>query len=271
MAVAGQEWAAARVGSVRGTAEAESQRPLVLVVDDDRTLRRLCESALVADYRVITASNGEEALRQVYEHHPQLILLDVSMPVMDGWEACRRIRQVCDTPVIMLTARDSNDDVVKGLDAGADDYVTKPFHPGQLRARIRAVLRRNRTVAASPDVVSLAGGSLVVDRLRRLAIVEGREVMLTSTEYKLLEYLALRPDEVVPTRRLLEHAWGPEYIGEVDYVKTYIAHLRRKIERDPRNPEYFHARRGMGYVLSSSGRQERAEESEETETASDAG
>ena len=245
MSMTGQSLVSARVGSVREAADGEAQRPLVLVVDDDRTLRRLCESALTADYRVISASNGEEALRQVYQHHPHLILLDISMPVMDGWEACRRIRQVCDTPVIMLTARDSNEDVVRGLDVGADDYVTKPFHPGQLRARIRAVLRRNRTVAAAQDVVSLAGGSLVVDRLRRLAIVRGREVTLTSTEYK-----------------LLEHVWGPEYIGEVDYVKTYVAHLRRKIERDPRNPEYFHARRGLGYILSSSGRQEQADEAE---------
>src|SRR5688500_7249599 len=124
MSITGQSLASARVGSVREAADGEAQRPLVLVVDDDRTLRRLCESALTADYRVISASNGEEALRQVYQHHPHLILLDISMPVMDGWEACRRIRQVCDTPVIMLTARDSNEDVVKGLDVGADDYVT---------------------------------------------------------------------------------------------------------------------------------------------------
>ena len=248
------------------TAESErsaAQRPLVLVVDDDRTLRRLCETTLRGEYRVVLAGDGEEALRLVYEHRPELILLDISMPVMDGWETCRRIRQLCDTPVIMLTAREADDDVVRGLDAGADDYVTKPFHPAQLRARIRAVLRRQKRAAdgaaTGPDVLSFDRGRLVVDRVRRLALVRDAEVELTSTEYKVLELLASRAGEVLSHNQILERVWGPEYVGESDYVKTYVAHLRRKIEENPSVPVYLHARRGMGYYLDPSGRRQGGE------------
>jgi two-component system, OmpR family, KDP operon response regulator KdpE len=245
------------------TAESErnaAQRPLVLVVDDDRTLRRLCESTLKSEYRVVLAGDGEEALRLLYQHRPELILLDISMPVMDGWETCRRIRQLCDTPVIMLTARDANEDVVRGLDAGADDYVTKPFHPAQLRARIRAVLRRqHRAGSASgsgPDVLSFDEGRLVVDRVRRLAVVRGKEVELTTTEYKVLELLASHAGQVLSHNQILERVWGPEYLGESDYVKTYVAHVRRKIEENPSAPVYVQARRGMGYYLDPYGRRQ---------------
>jgi two-component system KDP operon response regulator KdpE len=237
-----------------------AQRPIVLVVDDDRTLRRLAESTLKTEYRVLSAGNGEEALRVLYRDRPDVILLDVSMPVMDGWEACRRIRQLCDTPVIMLTARDASDDVVRGLDSGADDYVTKPFHPEQLRARIRAVLRRQQRGAAAGaggadvDVLSFDDGRLLLDRVRRLAVVRGREVELTSTEYRLLDLLASHAGQVLSHSQILEKVWGPEYVGESDYVKTYIAHLRRKLERNPSTPVYLHARRGMGYYLDPDGR-----------------
>ena len=230
-----------------------AQRPLVLVVDDDRTLRRLCETTLKSEYRVLLAGDGEEALRLLYQHRPELVLLDISMPVMDGWETCRRIRQLCDTPVIMLTAREAAEEVVRGLDAGADDYVTKPFHPAQLRARIRAVLRRQRRAGnangSGPDVLSFDDGKLVVDRVRRLAVVRGKEVELTTTEYKVLELLALHSGQVLAHNQILEQVWGPEYLGESDYVKTYVAHLRRKIEESPSAPVYLHARRGMGYYL----------------------
>ena len=240
-----------------------AQRPLVLVVDDDRTLRRLCESTLKSEYRVLLAGDGEEALRLLYQHRPELILLDISMPVMDGWETCRRIRQLCDTPVIMLTAMDGEDDVVRGLDSGADDYVTKPFHPAQLRARIRAVLRRERRTSSAggsgPDVLSFDEGQLVVDRVRRLAVVRGREVELTTTEYKVLELLASHAGQVLSHNQILERVWGPEYKGESDYVKTYVAHLRRKIEESPSAPVYLHARRGMGYYLDPHGRRQGGE------------
>ncbi len=237
-------------GSVAGGV----QRSLVLIVDDDRTIRQLCESTLKAEHRILTAENGEQALRLFFAHRPDLVLLDVTMPVLDGWETCRRIRQMSDTPVIMLTARDADQDVVRGLDSGADDYVIKPFHPGQLRARIRAVLRRHqRTIAATPDVLSFGDGQLVVDRVRRLAIVRGKEVTLSATEYKLLEFLAQHAPEVLSTDRILERVWGPAYVGETDYVKAYVGHLRRKIEDDPRNPVYIRARRGLGYYLSSLG------------------
>ncbi|HEU5315052.1 MAG TPA: response regulator transcription factor [Chloroflexota bacterium] len=258
--------------AVPGAERQASQRPLVLVVDDDRTLRRLAESTLKTEFRVVSAGNGEEALRILFQHRPDVILLDVSMPVMDGWETCRRIRQLCETPVIMLTARDANEDVVRGLDAGADDYVIKPFHPEQLRARIRAVLRRQQRGASAgagsgPDVLSFDEGRLVVDRVRRLAVVRGREVVLTSTEYRLLEQLALHAGQVLSHNQILEKVWGPEYVGESDYVKTYVAHLRRKLEQNPSVPVYLHARRGMGYYLDPYGRHQPGEAADAADAA----
>jgi len=237
-----------------------------LVVDDDEILRHLAKSTLDREFRVLTAVKSEEALRLLYQHRPDLILLDVTMPVMDGWETCRRIRQVSETPVIMLTARDANEDVVRGLDSGADDYVTKPFHSEQLGTRIRAVLRRQQrelttsaSASALPDLISFDDGNLVVDRVRRPAVVRGKEVELTTTEYKVLELLASHPGEIVSHNQILERAWGPECLGEHDYVKTYMAHLRRKIEANPSAPVYFHARRGMGYTLHPSGRRQSGE------------
>jgi two-component system KDP operon response regulator KdpE len=233
---------------------ADGGQPTVLIVDDDAVLRRLCRHTLSASYRVIEAENGAQALRLLYQHRPDLVILDVSMPQMDGWETCRRIRELTDTPIIMLTARDADHDVARGLDAGADDYVTKPFSPVELQARIRAVLRRkSRPADDEPRAFSFDEGRLVVDTARRLAVVRGQEVPLSATEYKLLELFARHPDQVLSHDQILEVVWGPAYAGEHGYVKTYVGLLRSKIEEDPRNPVYLRARRGLGYYLSRRG------------------
>jgi DNA-binding response OmpR family regulator len=237
-------------------------KPTVLVVDDDPNLRALCEATLAADYRVLLAENGQQGLRLVYQHRPDVVLLDVTMPVMDGWETCRRIRDMVDVPIMMLTAHSADHDVVRGLDSGADDYVTKPFRPLQLAARIRALLRRKARGGDDdqPEVISLDGGNLVVDTARRVAVVQGKEVGLSATEYRLLETLARHAGQVLTHDQILEHVWGHNYAGETGYVKTYIGLLRNKIEPDPKNPIYLMARRGLGYYLERRGPARRAGE-----------
>lgn len=241
---------------------ASGEKPTVLVVDDDPALRGLCSAALEGEFQVLLAENGQQAVRMVFQHHPDAVLLDVTMPVMDGWEACRRIRDMTDVPIIMLTAHGTDLDVVRGLDSGADDYVTKPFRPLQLAARIRAVLRRQSRVATGeePKRYEFDGGKLIVDTGRRTAVVEGREVTLSATEYKLLETLARHAGQVLTHDQILDHVWGHNYAGETGYVKTYIGLLRNKIEEDPHHPKYIMARRGLGYYLERRGSERRTGE-----------
>ena len=230
-------------------------RPPILAVDDDERVRALCLAAFQPDFDVVTAENGQQAIALVYQRRPDAVLLDITMPVMDGWEACRRIRDVSDTPIIMLTAHVSDADVVRGLDNGADDYVTKPFRPIQLGARIRALLRRKRLRSvveehgAQPEHLSFDDGNLIVDVGRRVAIVRGRDVTLSATEYRLLEVLARHAGQVLTREQLLDQVWGRECSAQTNYIKTYVGLLRNKIEADPHNPRYVIARRGVGYYL----------------------
>jgi len=235
----------------------DRDRPLILAVDDDERVRALCTAALSGEFEVVTAGDGKQALAAVYQKRPDAVLLDVTMPVLDGWETCRRIRDLADVPVIMLTAHGADHDVVRGLDAGADDYVTKPFRPLQLAARIRAVLRRKRRggqagadgTGDEPEPLSFDDGALVVDTARRIAVVRGKDVALSATEYRLLETLARHAGQVLSHDQILEHVWGHAYAGETGYVKTYIGLLRNKIEQDPKHPRWILARRGLGYYL----------------------
>ncbi len=235
----------------------DRDRPLILAVDDDERVRALCTAALSGEFEVVTAGDGKQALAAVYQKRPDAVLLDVTMPVLDGWETCRRIRDLADVPVIMLTAHGADHDVVRGLDAGADDYVTKPFRPLQLAARIRAVLRRKRRggqagadgAGDEPEPLSFDDGALVVDTARRIAVVRGKDVSLSATEYRLLETLARHAGQVLSHDQILEHVWGHAYAGETGYVKTYIGLLRNKIEQDPKHPRWILARRGLGYYL----------------------
>ena len=237
----------------------DRSKPVILAVDDDERVRALCAAALSQEFEVVPAENGKQALQLFYQKRPDVVLLDVTMPVMDGWETCRRIRDMADVPVIMLTAHGADHDVVRGLDAGADDYVTKPFRPLQLAARIRAVLRRRRRGGAAAEdgeseILSFDGGHLVVDTARRVAVVGGKDVSLSATEYRLLETLARNAGRVLSHDQILEHVWGNAYAGETGYVKTYVGLLRNKIEQDPRHPRYVLARRGLGYYLDRGGR-----------------
>lgn len=225
----------------------------VLVVDDERGIRSLIRTALQPEFGVLEAANGREGLRAFYEHQPDLILLDAMMPELDGWETLRRIRDLADTPMIMLTALAGERDVVRGLDGGADEYVTKPFSPVVLAARVRAALRRaSDTPPAEAARLQLDRGNLIIDRAAGRVWVRDQEVHLSATEYRLLSYLASHADQVVSPTQILEHAWGPAYGVETEYVKNYVRLLRAKIERDPHAPRYVVSRRGLGYMLVSS-------------------
>ncbi len=221
----------------------------VLVVDDDPALLPLIEYTFNKEgYDVYTASDGREALRQFFEHKPDLVILDIMMPRMDGWEACRRMREVSDVPIMMLTARGQDEDIIRGLEYGADDYMTKPFSIKVLLARARAVLRR----AALPPLefeepVIYANDYLTIDLKHRRVTVQGKAVKLTPTEYRLLAYLVQNAGQVLTSQQILQNVWGWEYQNDLDYVRVYVWHLRQKLEEDPKDPKYIVTELGAGY------------------------
>jgi two-component system KDP operon response regulator KdpE len=204
------------------------------------------------NYRVVVASNGRDGLQKAYQVRPDLVILDIMMPGMDGWEVCRRLRELSNLPIVMLTARSLKGDVVKGLEAGADDYLTKPFSAAELDARIQAVLRRSNNKNGSNNSRSsfYSNGYLSIDFDRRIVTVHGKRVDLTPTEFKLLSCLVRNEGRVLPHRYLLTEVWGPEYADEVDYVKLYIRYLRLKLEENPSDPAYILTEWGVGYRFS---------------------
>ncbi len=220
----------------------------LLIVDDDVKLVEALELYLgKAGYEVIAAKDGLEGLQKMYVHRPDLIILDIMMPKMDGWEACRRIRELSDVPIIMLTARGQEADKVRGLRLGADDYVAKPFSLRELEARVEAVLRRARQRPPAEEGVLYADEELVIDSEKWEVLRRGKPVKLTATEKRLLFYLAENAGRTLTHRQILERVWGPEYVDDVDYVKIYIWRLRQKLEDDPRHPRYILTERGIGY------------------------
>jgi two-component system KDP operon response regulator KdpE len=223
--------------------------PTVLIIDDDpMNIQLVTDTLRQEDYAVISAPDGPQGLRAMYEHHPDLIILDVNMPTMDGWTVLQRIREVSNVPVVMLTARDAPEEVIKGLDLGADDYVTKPFDIKVLLARVRATLRR--AVSDSPVIkkdIIYSDDYLSINLDERRVIVNGKAVRLTPTEFNLLAYLVENAARVVAYRELLEQIWGFEYIDDIDYLRVYIWHLRRKLEHDPKEPTYIMNELGVGY------------------------
>jgi two-component system KDP operon response regulator KdpE len=226
------------------------RKRLILVVDDEPPIVRLVRAKLTADgYAVITASGGEEALRILDDERPDLIVLDLMMPGMDGFETLRRVRQASQTPVIMLTARASDADKLKGLQTGADDYMTKPFNPDELAARVAAVLRRSGAGTPAGGRSILRYPSIEIDLERRHVSVGGAEVRLSRTEWELLAQLAGNAGRVMLHGELLSRIWGPEFRDEAHYLRTWVSRLRAKLEPESDQPALITTFPGLGYRL----------------------
>ena len=217
----------------------------VLIVDDEPQIRRVLLTILTSQgYSVIEAKTGDEALERIRTERPDLILLDVNMPGRSGIETCREIREAGDIPVIILTVRNAERDKVQALDAGANDYVVKPFGAEELLARVRATLRRSAPTSSLPSFFS---DDLNIDFEKRAVALKGRTVRLTPKEFELLHYLVANRGKPLPHRRLLQAVWGPDYGQETEYLRVFINQLRKKIEPDPKNPRYIHTEPWVGY------------------------
>jgi two-component system KDP operon response regulator KdpE len=229
-------------------ANSPSQRRRILVVDDEPRMIHVIRMNLEHDgYEVYDAAFGTKALEQLRDQLPDLILLDVMMPDLDGFETLRLIREISTVPVIMLTAKGEEDDRVRGLELGADDYITKPFSPRELVSRVRAVLRRTEMPSTASHEVIDVDERLRLDFDRREVWVENELVKLRPTEYRLLYHLVQNAGWVVPHEQLLAKVWGYEYREETHYLRLYVNYLRKKLEQDPSKPKYILTERGVGY------------------------
>jgi len=223
-------------------------RRRILIVDDDPAILKFVRANLEAtDYRTLTAVDGAEALQTVERELPDLVILDIMIPKVDGFEVCRRLREWSQIPIIMLSALDNVVDKVKCLDLGADDYMTKPFGVNELIARVRAVFRRSQAIETIPVHPSFTFNDLNINFVKRQVTVSGREVRLTSTEYNLLRELVLNAGKVLTHNMLLGRVWGPEYGGEKEYLRVFIGRLRKELESDPSSPKYIINVPGVGY------------------------
>jgi DNA-binding response OmpR family regulator len=224
----------------------------ILAIDDDRATLRLLQEALVkAGFHVVTVSNGIDGLQELYARQPDLVILDVMMPRMDGWETLGRIRQISAVPVIMLTAKDSEGDKLRGFKLGVDDYVTKPFSFSELAARAKAIMGRAHVNAAKPKNQRFASGDLVIDVDSHHVTKAGKAVPLTPTEFRLLQTLAENAGRVLTHQQLLDQVWGYDSAEDTGYIKRYIWYLRRKLEDDPEHPQHIITERGFGYSFNS--------------------
>ncbi len=225
----------------------------ILIVDDEKNIVEILKFNLVKEgFTTIEANDGEDGLKKALEQNPDLILLDIMLPKMDGFTVCRKIRQTLSTPILMLTAKEEEVEKILGLELGADDYITKPFSPRELMARIKAHLRRfniDETIAKEPGNL-IRHNDLTIDtgryEVRRSDVV----VELTLREFELLKFLALQPGQVFTRETLLEKVWGYEYFGDVRTVDVTVRRLREKVEKDPGNAEYVMTKRGVGYYFS---------------------
>jgi two-component system KDP operon response regulator KdpE len=223
----------------------------VLVVDDENAIRRYLHTALTAQgFAVYEAANGQETLNAVVEHRPDVVILDLGLPDFDGVEVTRRLREWSQTPIIILSVREAEQDKIAALDAGADDYLTKPFGTGELMARMRVVMRR---LANKLDEPVLQVDQLKMDLSRRLVSVENQEISLTPTEYEILRLLLQNAGKVITHRQLLRQVWGTAYESEMHILRVNISNLRRKIEADPTRPHYLVTEAGVGYRLRTDG------------------
>jgi len=230
-----------------------AKKTTILAADDDPQLLRLITRNLqLEDYDVLAASDGQQALELIESNSPDLVLLDVMMPKMDGFTVCYRVREFSAVPIIIITARGQDQDKVRGLDLGADDYLTKPFSVDELLARVRAVLRRAQFTTREHTQglrATTATGGLVIDYSQHMVMLDGREIALTPTEYRIIAYLAQNVSRVVTQDLLLEHVWGQEYLGESHMLQVNINRLRRKLEVDATQPRYILTKVGVGYSL----------------------
>ncbi len=225
-----------------------STQPLVLVADDEPRITKLVSIALQAEgFRVVTAEGGEEALRRAEEVRPDVVLLDIVMPDLDGIEVMQQLRELRPLPVILLTAKGSARDKAKGLDLGADDYVAKPFHPDELVARVRAVLRR--ASGATPGQGIVAFDDVEIDLERRMVTRAGQLVQLSRTEWLLLQHLAMNAGRVVLHTELLTKVWGPEYRDDLQYLRVWVSRVRRKLGAEPGETGRIKTFQGIGYLL----------------------
>jgi two-component system KDP operon response regulator KdpE len=225
-----------------------STQPLVLVADDEPRITKLVSIALGEEgFRVVTASGGEDALQKAEEVRPDIVLLDIVMPDLDGIEVMRQLRERRPVAVILLTAKGSTADKAKGLDLGADDYIAKPFHPDELAARVRAVLRRSS--GASPGSGVIAFDDIEIDLERRMVTRNGELVQLSRTEWLLLQHLAANAGKVVLHTELLTKVWGPEYRDDLQYLRVWVSRVRRKLGAEPGEPGRIKTFQGIGYLL----------------------
>ena len=223
----------------------------VLIIDDNLAFVKLVEQVLTGKgYEVLKASNGQEGLRVMFDHRPDLVLLDVVMPGLDGWQTCSRIREISDVPITMITGKHkSEEDIARGLDYGADEYLIKPVGNRELVARVRAALRR-AALPPSQDKgkkITYSDDYLNIDVAERKIMVKGKRIKLTPREFRLFALLVGNAGRILSHKQLLEKVWGWEYTDDVDYVRIYISHLRQKIEPDPSNPRYIITEAGVGY------------------------
>src|SRR5713226_2771030 len=229
-----------------------AKKTTILTADDDPQLLRLVMRNLQLEgYEVFVASDGKQALELIEQQVPDLVLLDVMMPRMDGFTVCQRVREFSLVPIIIVTARGQDQDKIRGFDLGADDYLTKPFSVDELLARVRAVLRRAQFMAHDRATATRATsiGELTIDFTQHLVTMAGREITLTPIEYRIISYLAMNAGRVVTQDLLLEHVWGAEYVGESHMLQVNMNRLRRKLEVDPTHPRFILTKVGIGYYI----------------------
>ncbi len=220
----------------------------ILVVDDEpRMVQLITMNLKLEGFDVISAPDGYQALEKVTKEIPDMVILDIMMPDMDGFETLKKIREISSVPVIFLSVKGEEFDRVRGLDLGADDYITKPFGPKELISRIKAVLRRTEPDGTNRKTEIVVDNDLKIDFDQRKVWARGKEVRLRPTEYRLLYQLVNNPGKLLTHETLLARVWGPEYQDEDQYVRLYITYLRQKIEKDPKNPQYILSERGLGY------------------------
>lgn len=223
--------------------------PLILLIEDELPIRRFLRSSLAGEFRLVEAETGNEAIRLAVQQPPDLVILDLGLPDLDGLEVLKQLREWLHAPIIILSARDQENQKVAALDQGADDYLTKPFGTGELQARLRVALRHAARVLGERESSVFQVGELKVDLAGRHVFVKDQEIKLTPIEYKLLTTLIRHSGKVLTHRFLLKEVWGPHQVQETHYLRVFMASLRRKIEHDPAQPRYLLTEQGVGYRL----------------------